>query len=102
MLPQIERLTWFQVLACFTTQPFSQTGCRLFVNSIASQALSEPDIREIERLYGPYLNRLVMELTEEERPDSDAMQHKLASPAVGTPDLRLTISAWATTARPSW
>ena len=77
MLPQIERLTWFQALACFTTQPFSQTGCRLFVNSIASQALSEPDIREIERLYGPYLNRLVMELTEEERPDSDAMQHKL-------------------------
>ena len=55
MLPQIERLTWFQALACFTTQPFSQTGCRLFVNSIASQALSEPDIREIERLYGPYL-----------------------------------------------
>lgn len=77
MLPQIERLTWFQALACYTDQAFSDTGCRLFVNSIANQTLSEPDIREIERLYGPYLSRLVMELTEEERADSDIMQQKL-------------------------
>lgn len=77
MLPQIERLTWFQALACFTKLEFSKSNCRLFINSIASQILSEPDIREIERLYGPLLERLVVELTEEEKPDSDVMQQKL-------------------------
>ncbi len=77
MLPQIERLTWFQALAYFTKLEFSKSDCRLFINSIASQILSAPDIREIERLYGPYLSRLVVELTEEEKPDSDVMQEKL-------------------------
>ena len=65
-LYQIERLTWFLALKSFTGFKNIPPDCRLFINSIANQGLSESDEKVLEAQYGPYLGSLVVELTEEE------------------------------------
>lgn len=65
-LYQIERLTWFLALKSFTGFKNIPPDCRLFINSIANQGLSESDEKALEAQYGPYLGSLVVELTEEE------------------------------------
>lgn len=66
-LYQIERLTWFCALAAMARYERQLEGCKLFVNSIPNQTLQADDIQELEDLYSPYLERVVMELTEEEK-----------------------------------
>jgi len=68
-LSAIERLTWFRCLECFDHLPIAQSNCKLFVNSIANQVLRSQDQAKLEEQYGRYLNRLVVELTEEDRVD---------------------------------
>lgn len=75
-LAQIERMTFFRALERFIAQPMAQTECLLFVNSIANQIMTIKDVEEIERRYGPYLKRMVIELTEEERPEKNFMSRK--------------------------
>ena len=65
-LYQIERLTWFLALKSFTGFKNIPPDCRLFINSIANQGLSESDEKALEAQYGPCLGSLVVELTEEE------------------------------------
>ncbi|MCB5942601.1 EAL domain-containing protein [bacterium 210820-DFI.6.52] len=79
-LYQIERLTWFEAMASFSQQvKAGQIGPneRAFVNSIASQSLTGSDITALEDLYGPYLERVVMEITEQEPWDNERTRFKI-------------------------
>lgn len=77
-LYQIERLTWFLSLKSFARFRNLPQDCRLFINSISNQGLSETDESVLEACYGPYLNRLVVELTEEEERVESHTRRKLA------------------------
>ena len=68
-LGEMERLTWFKALEGFSRLPLANTGCRIFVNSIANQVLSADKLQRLEETYARLLPRLVMELTEDDRPD---------------------------------
>lgn len=70
-LYEIERLTWFQALETFRKLSAPEEDVLLFLNSIPNQMLSAEDIRLIEVIYPEYLKRLVVELTEEEKPNND-------------------------------
>lgn len=54
-------------------------GKLLFVNSIGSQALNSKENEELNRSYGHLLPRLVLEITEEEDLDPDALERKRRS-----------------------
>ena len=66
-LYQIERLTWFKSLEAFDEKQADFAGCKLFINSISNQILSDDDISLLEQQYLPYLKQVVVELTEEEK-----------------------------------
>ena len=75
-LSQIERLTWFRCLECFDALPISKSDCKLFINSIASQILQESDINKLMCRYPDYLDRLVVELTKEDHPNTEIVRRK--------------------------
>lgn len=77
-LSQIERLTMFRALECAVAQGVVATGSRIFINSIPNQVLSDPDLARMEERFGCYLDRLVIELTEEERMDPEKTAKKQA------------------------
>lgn len=78
-LYQIERLTWFKALEAFSRQNPPDGSVRLFLNSIPNQILAESDMAQFERIYTAYLSRLVVELTEEEKPDDSLTRRKWES-----------------------
>lgn len=77
-LPQIERLTLFRSMECFLKEEISNSDCLLFINSLSNQMLPDDELQQFEVQYASYLNRLVVELTEEERGDNELTHRKLA------------------------
>lgn len=76
-LYQIERMTWFRALEDFSRCDLPD-NCRLFVNSISNQILTPEDLAAFEEENRGYLSRLVVELTEEEKPDEEMARRKKA------------------------
>lgn len=74
-LYQIERMTWFRALEDFSRCDLPD-NCRLFVNSISNQILTPEDLAAFEEENRGYLSRLVVELTEEEKPDEEMARRK--------------------------
>lgn len=66
-LYQIERLTWKNALSAFCRLREDTKDSYLFINSIANQVLNEMDFADIEHRYAGLLDRVVIELTEEEK-----------------------------------
>ena len=75
-LYQIERLTFYKAFEVFSKYSPPEEDYRIFINSIPNQFLSVEDILKLDELYHPYLHRLVMELTEEEKPDDNLTRKK--------------------------
>ena len=75
-LNEIERLSFFKSLEKFSALSTPGDSFKLFVNSIPNQIMEEKDVERFERRYHPYLNRLVVELTEEERQNENVTQRK--------------------------
>lgn len=75
-LYQIERMTWFRSLEDFDRFREKTGDRRLFVNSISNQILTPEDVAAFEEEYGKYLHRLVVELTEEDKPDEEMARRK--------------------------
>jgi diguanylate cyclase (GGDEF)-like protein len=78
-LGAIEHMTWFTAMDSFTR--FCESGvidsdCRVFINSVSNQVLSEDDVRRFEEEYAPWLSRIVQEHTEEEQSDPSMLQRK--------------------------
>lgn len=80
-LGAIEHLSWFKAAECFThclrTHSVS-AQCRLFINSISNQILSDEDMAAFAARYRALLPRLVMELTEDEQNSLPMCRKKLA------------------------
>ena len=72
----IERLTLFCSMRKFISHPEIPESCHIFINSIANQALADQDVAEFEAAFGPYLHRIVVELTEEEKLNDEFMARK--------------------------
>lgn len=77
-LSQIERLTMFRAMECAVAQGVIATGSHIFINSIPNQVLSDQELTRMEERFGRYLDRLVIELTEEERMDPEKTVKKQA------------------------
>ena len=77
-LYQIERITWFKALKSFKKYKEKFGDCKLFLNSIPNNNLSKVDFEEIEDLYGEYLNRVVLEITENDKINEDFIEKKKA------------------------
>lgn len=75
-LYHIEKLTWFKALYTFSQHKNIEKSCRIFINSIPNQILSNEDISLLEEKYGDYLSRIVLELTEDEKLNDDFTDKK--------------------------
>lgn len=70
-LGEIEILSLFEALKRFSELEIAKGNCRLFINSIANQFMSEPHVEQFAKIYAPYLSRLVIEITEGEESTLD-------------------------------
>lgn len=80
-LHAIEELTWFQALEAYVAQIREgniSADSRIFLNSIPNQRLSQEKEKEIQNRYGRYIQKVVMELTEEEQIDQNQWNGKEA------------------------
>ena len=75
-LSRIERLTFFCALRSFSNQPKKNQKYKLFINSIANQIITNTDLTMLEQNYAPYLDQVVIELTEAEQPIDKYMDKK--------------------------
>lgn len=66
-LYEIEKITFFKALEGFVGYMNELKDVKLFINSIPNQVLSDEDTEKFEKLYRGYLDRLVIELLENER-----------------------------------
>ncbi len=70
-LYQVEQLTWFKSLEAFEGFQDICKDCKVFINSISNQLLSRDDMTRFEKRYEKFLDRIVLEITEEERLNED-------------------------------
>lgn len=78
-LYEIERITFFKALEAFVNNKEKFKNAKLFINSIPNHALSNKDLEKFEKLYGKYLDRLVIELLENERSNGENISKKRKS-----------------------
>lgn len=78
-LQDIERLTWYKSLESYQAlldRGQADPKAMLFVNSIASQCLSQEDWNTLSQQYPALISRIVTEITESESMDSEATLRK--------------------------
>lgn len=75
-LYQIERLSWFKAMKDVCEQKEAFGDCKIFINSIPNQVLSEEDFHNFEEKFSGNLDRLVVELTEGERESAEFTDKK--------------------------
>ncbi len=75
---KIERITFFKTLALYEQHRALFGEARLFINSIPNRSLKESEYQELERLYGNYLPKLVVEIIESEQFDTGSLEQKLS------------------------
>lgn len=78
-LDKIERLTWFKAMEAFRGHLLHQRiapHCKVFINSLPNQLLSEEDAWQFEQLYAEYLPLIVQEIIEEEKINDDIRRRK--------------------------
>ena len=75
-LHDIERLTWFRSMACFKELDIADSSCKLFINSLSNQALTQEEAEQFAQENESYLKRIVLELIEEDQPDEESAQRK--------------------------
>ena len=75
-LPDIERLTFKWALDGYAQQAEAFGGVKVFVNSIPNVSLGDKEVAAIEAAYGPYLDRVVLEVIESEQTDEASTRFK--------------------------
>lgn len=78
-LNKIELVTWYKALAKYSE--YYQKGImtssqKLFINSISNQILDEKYLEDFESLYGNILDKIVLEVTEDEENDKNCFLRK--------------------------
>lgn len=75
-LYEIEKITFFKALESFVRNKEEFKDAKLFINSLPNYVLSYEDRKRFEELYGEHLDRLVIELLENERSNGDNISIK--------------------------
>lgn len=78
-LNQIEELVWYKALEFYAnnvSQGKMNPHAKVFVNSIANQAVPPDKLETLETRFKPYLNNVVMEITEDEQLSDSIIQYK--------------------------
>ena len=78
-LDMVEALTWFGAMkACdeYRKNGIYPSDCRIFINSISNQMMSDQEIRTLEEKYPRLLQNVVMEITENEPLDERYLEKK--------------------------
>lgn len=75
-LYEIERITFFKALDGFLKNKEKFKDAKIFINSIPNHSLSDEDSEIFEQLYGEYLDRLVIELLENEKSNGKNISQK--------------------------
>ena len=75
-LSKIERISWFKPLSIYKKNRELFNDCKLFINSIPNECVSDVDIEEIELLYSDILQNIVVEITENEKLDDEITTKK--------------------------
>lgn len=75
-LYEIERITFFKALEGFVKNKEKFKEAKLFINSIPNHSLTNEDVERFEELYGEYVNRLVIELLENEKSNGKNISKK--------------------------
>lgn len=70
-LYEIEKLTCFGAMAAFEEQRSEFSDAKLFINSIPNYVLSDKDLKIFEQRFANDLNRIVIEITENEQSDQE-------------------------------
>ena len=65
-LYEIERATMFNVIKRYADEHESFGNAKVFINTIPGHFLNDEDIEELTGKYGKYMNRFVLELTEQD------------------------------------
>lgn len=78
-LGQIERMTWFQSMQTFMDlrgKGLVSPDCRIFINTIPNQIISQEDCETFESLYWNGLKLIVQEITEDEKLNREIQEQK--------------------------
>ncbi len=75
-LYQIERLTWFRSMQCYYEIPNALDSGLLFINTIPNQTLTDEDRKALDNLYQDVFYNCVIELTEVDELDNQALINK--------------------------
>mgnify|MGYP000496165308 CR=1 FL=1 len=82
-LYEVERLTAFKATSTFVMMQNRgqlHRNTKLFLNSIASSSLTDEDVAEFKAQFAELLNNLVIEITEEEEMNRQALESKRHAP----------------------
>lgn len=75
-LGQIESLTWLHAIREFLQETNGAMRHKLFINSIPNQCLNPEEFTYLEENYGKFLSRVVMEVTEIAKADTEYEKKK--------------------------
>lgn len=75
-LSDIERITWFKAMECFEEHEEAFQDAKIFINSIPNHRLSDGDIEKFEIRYKDYLDRIVIEIIENEQSNEESTKVK--------------------------
>lgn len=75
-LYEIEKLTWFQAMSNFIEKKEYFGEAKIFINSIPNHVLSCDDLKLFEERFKDHLDRIVVEVTENEQSDEECTRIK--------------------------
>lgn len=75
-LYEIEKLTMFEAMRSFEEQKKYFGEAKIFINSIPNYALSKEDLKLFEERFAENLDRIIVEVTENERSDEECTRIK--------------------------
>ena len=75
-LCKVERITLVKVLALYKEHIAQFKDSKIFINSIASECLSQSELDEIDLQYAGMMDNVVIEITEEEKSDETSLRRK--------------------------
>ena len=75
-LYEIEKLTWFKAMEAFEEKREHFKDAKIFINSIPNHVLSSEDLQVFEKRFGHHLDRVIVEITENEQSDTQCTKIK--------------------------
>lgn len=75
---QIERITFFKTLSLYMKYNLLFNDCKIFINSVPNESLTDAEYLQLEELYPAVLKNVVIEIIENEKLDTTTLERKRA------------------------